>query len=150
MGQIKLYRPDGNPLAIGKPKIDTYPTLSNDGGQTSFPAIRAGESFTLRGELFNGLSQAVSYGDDATMATNYPLVRLQVKGGNQVRYCRTFGHSWMGVSTNTELISTNFSVPTDVAAGTYELTVVANGTPSDPFEIVVVDQGAVNKVSKGK
>ena len=32
---------------------------------------------TLQGEQLTGLSQAVSYGDDAGLATNYPLVRIR-------------------------------------------------------------------------
>jgi hypothetical protein len=34
-----------------------------------------GHSYTLTGIQINGVSQAVGYGDDAGMATNYPIVR---------------------------------------------------------------------------
>ena len=99
--------------------------------------VRAGETFTLVGALFNGLSQAASYGDDASMATNYPLVRIESPAGT-VWYCRTFGHSSMGVNV-LDGVSTNFTVPTAVPPGYYSIRVLANGIPSDPVPIWVVE-----------
>jgi hypothetical protein len=135
-GQIKVYRPDGSGVAAGKPAITGYPTAKRDDG-TYYAAVWRGATFTLKGTLFNGLSQAVSYGDDATMATNYPIVSLRRKGSSAVSYCRTFGHSWMGVATGDEIISTNFTVPWDLGAGTYELAVVVNGINSDSMDVEV-------------
>ena len=37
----------------------------------------AGQTYILRGYRLNGMSQACVFGDDAGMATNYPLVRLR-------------------------------------------------------------------------
>ena len=60
--------------------------------------LRPGHSYVIHGERFNGMTQAVAYGDDATMATNYPIVRLISEDG-RVHYCRTFDHSTMAVAT---------------------------------------------------
>jgi hypothetical protein len=124
-----IYRPDGVPLAPGKPTITKLPLDDNRKA-----VLAAGATFTIAGTLFNGLSQAASYGDDASMATNYPLVRLESKVGPAVWYCRTFGHSSMGVSVP-EPVSTNFTVPWDVPVGDYNLRVIANGIASDAVPI---------------
>jgi len=95
--------------------------------------------YLVRGFRLNGLSQAVSYGDDAQAATNYPLIRLEdpcrKDGLRIIYYCRTFDHSTMGVAAsgpNAVRVthSTHFKVPDRVPAGHYDLVVVANGIPS--------------------
>jgi hypothetical protein len=98
---------------------------------TSSPfSVHSGSSYSLSGERFNGLSQAVGYGDDAAASTNYPLVRIRHLGNGEVRYCRTFGHSTMGVATGSATVTTNFFVPFDTHPGASELCVVANGISS--------------------
>jgi hypothetical protein len=47
-------------------------------------SLRHGHTYRLTGRQLNGLSQANAYGDDAQMATNYPLVRLKRVGSNKV------------------------------------------------------------------
>ena len=37
-------------------------------------------TYTLRGTQLNGLNEGASYGDDAQMASNYPLVQLTAGG----------------------------------------------------------------------
>jgi Kelch motif len=111
------------------------------------PNLVAGTTVQISGLQFNGLSQAVAYGDDAQTATNYPLVRVTNKGNHQVRYCRTFNHTTvdgagnlipsMGVATRSAVITTNAAIPGDLAAGDYTLEVVANGIPSSPFDVTV-------------
>ena len=122
---LYAYRPAGGFSDAWRPKIVAAPTH-----------VMAGASHTLSGTQFNGLSQAVGYGDDAAGATNYPLVRLAAADGNIV-YCRTFGHSSMGVATGTTVQTTSFLVPSTLASGDYELTVVANGIPSPSVSVRV-------------
>ena len=62
---ISMYFHDGAPAAAWKPTISHAPT-----------DLVHGHTYVLSGTQFNGLSQACSYGDDAQMATNYPLVRI--------------------------------------------------------------------------
>jgi hypothetical protein len=96
-----------------------------------------GQTYELKGRQLNGLSQAVSYGDDATMATNYPLVQIRHEGSNVVHYCRTHDHSTMSVATGSIPESTKFDVPSGLASGKYHLTVVANGIPSEHVSVTV-------------
>ena len=102
-----------------------------------------GQKFRLTGTQLNGLSQAVSYGDDAQMATNYPLVRILASDGN-VYYCRTFDHWTMAVATGTKAVATWFTLPTTIPDGDGQLFVVANGIASDPVQVsVVTPQGCL-------
>jgi hypothetical protein len=77
------------------------------------------------------------YGDDAQMATNYPLVRITNGSTGHVFYARTYDHSSMGVATGTTIVSTNFDVPAGMETGASEMVVVANGIPSDPVAVTV-------------
>jgi Kelch motif len=123
---IYLYRPDGNPKPAWKPEITSAPEH-----------LEPGHSYRLYGRQLNGLSQAVCYGDDAQMATNYPIVRLRNWGGPGVVYSRSFDHSSMAVATGSEIHHTHFTAPAGLPFGKYELTVIANGIPSDPLPVHV-------------
>jgi hypothetical protein len=125
--EIYLYQPGGSPDPRWAPAITGCPE-----------AVTALGTYQLCGTQLNGLSQAVAYGDDVSSATNYPLVRLRSKASNKVWYCRTFGHSTMGVATGDAVHSTWFTVPAGVDAGNAELFVVANGIASQPRAIEVV------------
>src|SRR5262249_12860043 len=72
----------------------------------------------------------------AEMSSNYPLVRLVDADGN-VLYARTFNWSNTGVATGDTPVSTYFTLPDGISAGTYSLAVVANGIASDPVDFTV-------------
>ncbi|HKI90918.1 MAG TPA: hypothetical protein VJ986_01340, partial [Gaiellaceae bacterium] len=91
----------------------------------------------LDGRQLNGLSQASMYGDDATVATNYPIVRLRTASGRVV-FCRTSGHSTMAIATGSLPASTTVAVPAEIENGPAELAVVANGIASPPCSTTVV------------
>lgn len=124
------------PLDEWRPVITNCPTQ-----------IEPGSTITISGQQFNGLSQAVGYGDDYAAATNYPLVRIRNKATGHVRYCRTSNHTTtdsggatvasMGVATGAAAIVTSVKVPADLESGDAELFVVANGIPSNPFDVTV-------------
>ena len=109
--------------------------------------FQPGATIQISGLQFNGLSQAVGYGDDSQTATNYPLVRIVNTGTGHVRYCRTFNHTKvdglgnivpsMGVATGSTVITTNAHIPSDIEMGQSQLFVVANGIPSVPFDVAV-------------
>jgi hypothetical protein len=127
-GNIQVYRSDGHPRRDWKPVI--Y--------RRSLPhKITRGTTTTVTGIRFNGLSQAVSYGDDAQMATNYPLARLHHRKTGTVVYCRTANHSTMAVATGDAVVSTNFTVPATALPGPSNLVLVANGIPSRPVRVVI-------------
>jgi hypothetical protein len=98
--------------------------------------LQPGHSYVIRGERFNGMTQAVAYGDDASMATNYPLARLVSEDG-RVHYCRTHDHSTMGVATGRRHVHTSFTVPAGLPHGRYDLRVVANGIASREVDVRV-------------
>lgn len=123
---LQIYTAVGKINPAWKPRVTCPKTLKRH------------HTFTLHGEQFNGMSQAVSYGDDATMATNYPLVRIVNVETKHVVYCRTFNHSSMGVATGTSAQSTQVAVPAGIGIGPSELFVVANGIASDPCHIQVI------------
>jgi hypothetical protein len=114
---IQVYRPDGSPNPAWAPSFVSPPTT-----------VVPGTTFTLQGRQLNGLSQANSYGDDAQMATNFPLVRIE--SGAQVFYCRTHGFSTMGVATGGAVTSAKVDVPHTVPLGPATLCVVTNGIPA--------------------
>lgn len=125
-----------------EPDESTRPVI-----QTCPTSITVGSTIQVTGLQFNGLSQAVAYGDDSQTPTNYPLVRVLNKQSNHVRYCRTFNHTMidtegsiipsMGVATGVAVITTNVDIPADLEVGDSSLVVVANGIPSVPFDMVV-------------
>ncbi len=126
--QLRLYTP--NPADGGSAR-EWRPSIS-----ACLSELQAGATYTLYGRQLNGLSQAVSYGDDLCAATNYPLVRLTSEANGTVRYCRTHDHSSMGVASIDGW--TQFDVPGGLPAGHYRLEVVANGIPSDVCEVKVI------------
>lgn len=121
--ELTAYTPDGGPDPSWKPVITSV-------------AANADGSYLVSGTQFNGLTEGAYYGDDAAMSTNYPLVRL-TDGSGVVTYARTFNHSTMGVATGSLPVSTNFTVPSGLANGTYQLQVVANGIASAPVSFTL-------------
>ncbi len=96
-----------------------------------------GKSSTLSGTQFNGLSQGAAYGDDAQMATNYPLVRITNNATGHVIYARTYQFSTMAVATGSKIVKTHVEVPAGIELGASQLEVVANGIPSNPVNVTI-------------
>jgi hypothetical protein len=128
---IEIYTPSGGPQPAWRPHITEAPHH-----------LHPGNTYRLHGRQLNGLSQAVAYGDDAQMATNYPLVRLEGPPSVGIVFCRTFDHSTMAVATGSATHHTHFVVPPHIPHGAYQLAVIANGIISDP---VAVHVGAEEK-----
>jgi hypothetical protein len=123
----EIYTPTGKANPAWAPTIASGPTT-----------VGAGATYAISGTQFNGLSQAVSYGDDYQAATNYPLVRITNQATGHVFYARTHDHSTMAVATGSAIVSTNFDVPLNIETGASALVVVANGIPSASWPLTVI------------
>jgi hypothetical protein len=91
-----------------------------------------GYGYPLSGIQLNGLSQAVCYGDDGGMATNYPIVQLTSPATGQVAYAHSHDFSTMGVATGATVQSCTIDIPSGLAPGEWNLVVIANGIASEP------------------
>ncbi|HEY2516358.1 MAG TPA: ricin-type beta-trefoil lectin domain protein [Polyangiaceae bacterium] len=116
---VQVYQSIGYPRAGWAPTITSIPSSLSRGG-----------TVTVNGTQFNGLSQAVAYGDDAQAATNYPLVRITNNATHHVFYGRTHSFSTMAVATGGAAVSTSVDIPWSVETGASVAQVVANGLAS--------------------
>src|SRR5262249_37380726 len=133
--QLWLYTPAGAPDRSWAPAVqDIQQTGPN--------------RFTLRGNQLNGISEGASYGDDAEMSTNYPIVRLTDPSTGHVFYARTSNWSSTGVGRALDPESVDFTLPAGVAPGVYQLSVVANGIASAPV-LAVLGSDANDTVEVG-
>ncbi len=126
VGDIEIYTPAGLPQAAWMPTITKAPGF----------VVRGSTGNVVHGTLFNGLSFGGYYGDDAQMATNYPIVRITNIASGSVCYARTHDHATMGISDGGPT-STKFDVPTTCDPGKSTLVVVANGIASAPVAVKV-------------
>jgi hypothetical protein len=117
-----VYTPD---LA---PQPQWRPTISH--------ISAAGAAYTLWGTQLNGLSEGAYYGDDAEMASNYPIVQLTDSRG-KVSYARTWNWDSTGVAPGNTPESVDFMLPTTDGADIYTVRVIANGIASVPVVAVI-------------
>jgi hypothetical protein len=88
---------DGTPNRVMRP----LPHISSISSTT----LTRGSTYTLTGSMFRDVSQGGSYGDNAQMSTNYPIVRITNNSTGHVCWGRS--HDW-AIWT-----STQFDVPPD-------------------------------------
>lgn len=112
----------------------------SDGPQTAWmPTVSSTTNtgtnkYSLTGTLLSGISEGASYGDDAEMSSNYPIVKL-VSSTGTVTYATTSSWSKNGISAvgDTTSQTVTFTLPATLAHGTYSLYVIANGISSTAF-----------------
>jgi hypothetical protein len=121
----EVYTPSGTPVSSWAPIISKVPT-----------SLTPGMSYTLKGKQLSGLSQGAYYGDDAQMATNYPLVRIVNTATGHVFYARTSGFSTLSIAPKVAGSAT-FSVPDKIETGASTLYVVANGIASKAVSVTI-------------
>lgn len=124
---VQVYTPTGTYESSWQPVVKKVSATLTHGSKNN----------KIQGTQFNGLSQGAMYGDDAQMATNYPLVRITNTASGAVVYCKTHNHSTMGVATGTKVVGTNFDIPSTIETGASTLEVVANGIPSNPVNVTI-------------
>jgi hypothetical protein len=122
---VEIYTPGVQADRSIAPRISSVPTT-----------LTHGNTYTIAGTLFNGVSQANMYGDDAQQATNYPIVRITNAASGHVFYARTHDHSFMGVASMAT-VSTMFDVPSSIELGASTLEVVANGIHSHAVNVTI-------------
>jgi hypothetical protein len=125
-GDVEIYTPQGEPKSAWRPVIRKVASTIAIGSRNN----------VVRGKRFNGLTLGAYYGDDAQMATNYPLVRITNVSSGHVCFARTHDHSTMGISGG-KSSSTKFDVPATCEAGASSLEVVANGIVSPPVSVTL-------------
>jgi hypothetical protein len=150
-GDVMFVREDDSSFfaytpAAAVPQSSVRPVI-----QTAPSTVAPGTTVQISGLQFNGLSQAVGYGDDSQTPTNYPLVTITNNATGHVRFCRTSNHmttdsagnpvSSMGVATGPGVISTSAAIPADTETGASSLVVIANGIASVPVPVAVTSKG---------
>jgi hypothetical protein len=111
-----VYTPVGSPNSAWRPAV------------TSVTAN--GSTYHLNGTRLSGM---VSVGEDDYQGTeNYPIVYLKDSAGH-VFFARTANFSSMGTSRAGESQSTNLTLPSNLAHGTYTLYVSACGVSSSGY-----------------
>lgn len=130
---VQIYTPSGTYQSAWQPTVSSVASTLNPGSANN----------SVSGTQFNGLSQGAAYGDDAQSATNYPLVRIKNNATGHIAYARTHDHSTMAVGTGSAAVSTQFDVPVTIETGASTLQVVANGIPSNPVAVTVVQPQTV-------
>jgi hypothetical protein len=126
VADVQLYTAGGSPQNAWRPIITASPAN-----------VTAGSTYSISGKQFNGFSEGAGYGDDAQMASNYPLVRITNHATGHVFYARTHDHSRMGVLPvgSNVVVTTQFDAPAGMESGASDLVVVTNGIPSEPVVI---------------
>jgi uncharacterized repeat protein (TIGR01451 family) len=117
---FQIYTPSGTAPTSSRPTISA---VANNGNGT----------YTLSGTQLNGISEGADMGDDAGLATNFPIVQLtSTDGSGHVYYAKTTNWSSTGVATGSTPVTTSFTLPAYMPYGTYSLSVIANGIASAP------------------
>jgi uncharacterized repeat protein (TIGR03803 family) len=138
-GQLWDYNPSATPTTSWRPTISSV----------TYDGVSAGQqTYTLKGTQLSGLDEGAYFGDDAQMASNYPIIQLTQ--GNTVYTARTF--NWISqVATGSTPVTTQFALPAGLPGGTYALTVVANGISSTaiPFTFLSISPGGLSATTVG-
>ena len=133
-GTIWDYAPDGVPDDTVRPRVESVTSLGSG-------------VYSISGSRLNGYSEGAAYGDDAQMATNYPIVQLTNSAG-RVFYGRSF--DWQpGLTTDNSLVTTSFSLPAGLAIDDYELRVIASGISSAPVNFSLRAATSIQWASPG-
>lgn len=122
---LQIFSDPGSPNPAWAPKITIYPSR-----------LAAGVTYQLVGRQLNGLSEGAAFGDDYQPSTDYPLVQMTNTGSGAVTYARTWGMTNRSIAPNAPSC-TNFTLPKVIAAGAYDLRVIANGIASTPVAVTV-------------
>ena len=131
-GSAFVYDPEPAGRA---PRDEWRPIVHHvDGSRTSI-SLRPGQTYTVYGELFAGVSEGNSH-PEGSLATNYPLVRVTYESGTVV-YWRTYDHSSRAIAASGVLQTFRFAVPPGARTGDARLSVVTNAIASTGVDAYV-------------
>jgi hypothetical protein len=124
--EIATYTPKGMPKAAWLPAVSSVSSKLKVGSSAN----------AISGTNFNGFSLGASYGDDAQMATNWPLVRITNTATGDVCFGRSYNFSTMGVWTSG---TTNavFDIPKRCETGASTLQAIVNGLASPGVKVTL-------------
>jgi Kelch motif protein len=129
------YKSAGVPQAAWRPNITSVSKLSPS-------------QYEVFGSRLTGISEGAIYGNEARMSTNFPIVVLQ--GNGKTRYARTIGfNAGMSRPGSTNFDSMEFEIPPGTPAGTYNVSIVANGIKSNARTIQFSPSGVTAAFSNG-
>ena len=111
---VEIYTPGGTYAEAWRPTITSPPSL-----------VAPGQTITLGGTQFNGLTEGAYYGDDTNGSSNFPIVRIKNNATGHVFYARTFNHSSRSIAPGAAS-STSVAMPASIETGASTLEVVAN------------------------
>jgi len=124
---VEVYSPRGRPNASWLPTI-AY--VSNT------TLTRGASDYSATGTQFQGVSNGAAYGDDAQMATNFPLVHIKNKATGHICFART--HDFNATETYFDMPAVNPPVwQQPCETGASQLQIVANGLLSTPVNVTV-------------
>jgi hypothetical protein len=116
-----LMLPNGQALFTAGASTQLYVfTGTGSVNSSSTPSIsgitnNGSNSYTLTGSALNGASQGATYGDDAQMDTNYPIVSVATNIGTTY-FATTTNWNMTGVGTTDGATSVNFALPSAISS----------------------------------
>lgn len=129
------YKSSIAPQANWKPTIQSITKLSSS-------------RYQLSGLRLNGINEGATFGNEARMSTNFPVIRMDKAGVS--KYARTSSFS-AGLqrpgSTSSQFM--NFDIPAGTAPGVYNIFVSANGLSSGGVPITVVNAKVTASFANG-
>lgn len=124
--EVATYTPLGSPKASWLPAVSSVSSTLKVGSTGN----------AISGTNFNGFSLGASYGDDAQMSTNYPLVRITNSTTGDVCFARSYNFSTMGIWTS-GATSAEFDIPKSCETGASTLQAIVNGIASTGTSVML-------------
>jgi len=125
---VEVYSPSGHVNSSWLPTLSSLSTTTLVRGTTGYSAT---------GTQFQGVSDGAAYGDDAQMATNFPLVRIQSIASGHYCFART--HAFGATQTKFDMPPVTppvWQLPCE--AGFSKLQIVVQGLLSKPMTVSVL------------
>ncbi len=125
-GDVEVYTPKGHPRKSWAPTVSSVKAK----------LVRGQANYLLSGKRLQGVSNGAAYGDDAQMASNYPLVRITNVASGHVCFAVAHDHAQNHVDFDMPASTPPpWEQPCD--SGASQLQVVVNGIASAAVAVTV-------------